>query len=104
MKRRFLLFGSTESPLVVGDRIAGSLGVRLRIHESSYRGGEYLRGEGQMIEEVIVQSNAEDDEGYLVEGDFPQFPTLVYVTQLDDLPRFESLAIDGLEILRVEVL
>ena len=104
MTRRFWLFGATESPVVISERLAQALEMDLHLHESGYRGGEYFRGEGPTAQEVIIQLNFEDEEGYLAEAEFPAVSTLVYITQSIDDRRLDSLAAEGLEILRLEEL
>jgi len=46
---------------------------------------------------LVLQRNAEDEEGYLTESDFPDWPTLVYIADstrwvdLDEMLRSSSL-------------
>ena len=73
-------------------------------HESGYRGGVYLRGSVDGLEEVIVQANFEDEDGYLVEADFADVRTLVYVTQDFESSALPDLVNLGIYVLRVEEL
>lgn len=104
MKKCFWLLGSRHDIPTVGRSLAVALGVQFVEHESSYFGGPYLRGRGPGVDEVIVQSNFEDEEGYLSEADFRDYVTLCYVTQdlgADSLPILKEV---GIDVLRVEEL
>jgi hypothetical protein len=104
MKKRFWLLGSHDDLPTVGRCLTAVLGVHLAEHESGYRGGAYLRGSGSGLEEVIVQMNFEDEEGYLAEADYPSYRTLSYVTQdLESVPLPKMVDI-GVHVLRVEEL
>jgi hypothetical protein len=101
---RYWLLGSLADPEVAGRFVGELLGVNLREHDSGYRGGVYLRGSSKWVHEVIVQANFEDDEGYLAEPAFPDYRTLIYVTEeggtLDEVfsgdPRISVLRVDEL--------
>jgi hypothetical protein len=82
--------------------LGDALGVPLAEHESGYRGGVYLRGSTNRFEEVIVQSNFEDEEGYSAEADFADYCTLTYVTQDVESGPLPSLGELGIDVLRVE--
>lgn len=104
MKKRFWLLGSHDDVATVGRCLAVALGVHLVERESGYMGGAYLRGSGSGLEEVIVQANFEDEEGYLAEADFPDYRALSYVTQeleSGPLPKMDDV---GVHVLRVEEL
>ncbi len=102
MKARYWLLGSTLDVAATGRRLAEVLMIDLRMHSSDDRGGDYMRGSGSGVEEVIVQENFRDDEGYLVEEDYPDFPTLIYITQPQNGgPPLDTASTDT-EVLRVE--
>ncbi|GAA1559270.1 hypothetical protein [Kribbella lupini] len=104
MIKRFWLLGSDDDVATVGRRLAATLGVHLVERESSYLGGAYLGGSGSGLDEVIVQANFEDEEGYLAEMDFPNYRTLIHVTQeLESRPLPKMVDI-GVHVLRVEEL
>ena len=70
-------------------------------HESAYR-GLYFRAATE-TEEVLVQANAQDDEGYLPEPRFRSWPTLVYVSGSHRWPDVERACGDvPLTLLRSE--
>jgi len=101
--RRFQLYGWRDLPLADACGVlAGATGATFDLHDSDYRGGEYYAGRGRGGEEITVQENAADDEGYLVEPDFPGHRTLAYVTTGDEDPG-RHLEAEGLELLRDEV-
>ena len=104
MTSRFWLLGAQGSLEAVGERLTRALAVELHRHESGYRGGDYLRGDGPTVQEVIVQTNFEDEEGYLAESEFPESSVLIYLTQAIDAPPLESLESEGLRVLRFEEL
>lgn len=58
--------------------LEGGIGANFVEHESGFRGGVYFRlaSDG---EEILVQPNSPDVEGYLPEPDFGHWKTLVYV-------------------------
>lgn len=75
---RFDLFGSSSMTVEeVVSRLQPDLGVAFVEHESSYRGVYYRSN--QSGEELLVQPNSPDGEGYVVEPEFEQAQTLVYV-------------------------
>lgn len=105
MTRRFDLYGCSNIAL---DDVAGLAGdvlqVVFELHDSSYRGGDYFLWRGTNGEEIILQRNFEDDEGYLSEPDNPSFSVLLYASGLGEAG-YELLAgIDGVRLLRTELL
>ena len=104
MSKRFWLLGSHDDVTTVGRCLAAALGVELVERESGYRGGAYLRGSGIGIDDVIVQENFEDEEGYLAEGTFPEYRTLAYITQEVGSAPLPSMIELGIHVLRVEEL
>lgn len=100
---RFWLLGSIDSIDSIGEQLNGVLPITLQPHSSDYHGGTYLRGEAAGWE-VIVQRNFRDEDGDLYEDDFPEYTTLVYVTQSMESERLDSLSLQGFKALRVEEL
>lgn len=100
--KRFDLYGSqTMSVEAVARSLEKSLFERFVEHESSYR-GLYFRA-GTETEEVLVQANAKDDDGYLPEPRFGSWPTLVYVNGSHRWPDVERACADvPLSLLRSE--
>jgi hypothetical protein len=78
--RTSLIFASNDEVDVAASRLATSLSVAFSLHESSFRGGEYLMAEAGGGEQVIVQRNRDDDEP----AEDVDAPTIVYV---DGTPR-----------------
>lgn len=97
---RYLIYGAHAEIAPVGDEISRMLSVELVRHDSSYRGGDYLRHNDRLME-VIVQRNFEDEEGYLAEPDFAACMTIVYISgNVHPLPTTETDV--GLILLRDE--
>ncbi|MFG1906096.1 hypothetical protein [Kribbella sp. NPDC048928] len=104
MKKRFWLWGSRQDMPTVAQRLMVGSGAHFVEHDSYYR-GVYLRGRWPGIDdEVIVQSNLEDDEGYFAEDEFREYVTLCYVTQELDAEPLPDLGEVGIDVLRVEEL
>lgn len=100
--KRFDLYGScTMSVEHVARSLESRLAQQFQEHESGYRGVYFrLVSEG---EELLVQANAEDDEGNLPEPEFGHWSTLVYVNgsqRWSDLE--QACAAVGLDLLRSE--
>jgi len=83
--KRFDLYGSRDRSLdEVASTLSHLIGTPLELHDSSYRGGDYYRNALGEPAEIIVQRNAEDEEGILTEPDHPGHQVIVYVTAPDD--------------------
>ena len=105
MMKRFDLYGSKSlSPGEAARRLAVVLEMRVEARDSDYRGGEYYLGTGDAAEKLTVQANFEDEDGYLAEPGFPSHTTLVYVTGANDVTDGRLRSVDGLSLLRTEVL
>jgi len=103
--KRFDLYGWRAMPLPQACAlIARALGVEFELHESGYRGGDYYRSARHERPEVIVQPNFEDDEGYLSEGRFADYETLVYINGSNDEVATTLASIEGLDFLRSQVI
>jgi hypothetical protein len=97
---RYELYGWKSEFLEDGAQVLSSvLGGRAEPHDSLYL-GEYYHVLVQGIDELTVQPNLEDDEGYLIEPDFAEYQTLVYVTGATDEHREAIKRIGGLDLLR----
>lgn len=101
--KRFDLFGSCSMTVAeVAFALQNGLAVKFVEHESGYRGGVYFRLASD-DEEILIQPNSPDSEGYLPESEFAHWQTLVYVNgsyRWGDLGDAFSLA--GLDLLRSE--
>ncbi|MER6386199.1 hypothetical protein ACWDBP_00220 [Streptomyces sp. NPDC001233] len=81
MVQRYCLFGSSGTDLrEVCDALEISLGVSFVGRESSFKGGRYYLARAEEFEKITVEANWVDEEGYLAEGEFSAYSTLVYVT------------------------
>jgi hypothetical protein len=78
------------------------LGVEFVLRDSMYRGGDYYRHDG-CGGDVLLQRNLEDDEGYLAEPTFPQYPILLYVSGASERYTVLLTGMSRLELLRSEV-
>ncbi|MGQ0520791.1 MAG: hypothetical protein ACT4PX_06550 [Actinomycetota bacterium] len=100
---RFELYGWRDVTLrKASELLSAAIGARFELHSSDYLGGDYFRGTGPDGARITVQPNVADDEGYLIEQDFPEHRTLVYLSDDEDGPGW-SLDLDGLELLRSEL-
>ena len=102
--KRFDLHGSVSMSVDdVVRSLEASLSATFVERESAYLGVYFrLAAEG---EEVLVQANVEDDEGYLLEPEFARWGTLVYVNGSDRWTILEQILRDlGLDLLRSETI
>jgi hypothetical protein len=75
-----LTFASTDALTNVADLLARTLGLAFELHNSGWRGGDYLLAgdwSAAYAELVYVQRN--DDLGEPAEPECAPYPTLVYV-------------------------
>ena len=80
MVARFKLFGAKGLEISeVAQLIAESLGLRMDLRESSYKGGEYFICRDESGAEITVERNALDEEGIRTEPEFSEYETLVYL-------------------------
>jgi hypothetical protein len=84
------------------EHLAAATGATFALHDSDYLGGDYFLGEGPNGERISVQENFADDEGYLMEPDFPDHATLVYVSGTDTGTGW-ALDREGFELLRSDL-
>ncbi len=102
--KRFDLYGAHNSSLEeVLDAIQHNLDSEFALHDSDYLGGEYFRSASPR-EEILVQPNSPDDEGYCPEPDFEEWPILVYVNKSERWDEVDHAMskIEGLKRLRSE--
>ena len=81
-------------------RVTRATGVEFDLHNSYFLGGDYFCGTSAGGAEVMVRPNAEDEEGELIESEFPEHRTLVYVNDCDDDTASALARVEGLEHLR----
>ncbi|MFG3494168.1 hypothetical protein [Streptomyces sp. NPDC047886] len=89
---------------VVAGRLSRELGIAFQVRESAYRGGEYFLFDLPSGGEVSVERNYEDEEGFLMEADFPDFSTLVYLSDVEDSTVVAVSRLSGFVELRREEL
>lgn len=91
--KRFDLYGACRGSLQdVRDAIEQGLGSEFALHESGFLGGEYFRSVTP-AEEILIQANTPDQEGYSPEPEFKEWAILVYVndsTRWDEVDRLMS--------------
>lgn len=100
---RTALYGTKKHSI---DGLASAIEARLGIsfeRRSSHYFGDYLLWR-TADERIAVRPNRRDDEGDLVEEDFPDVPVLVDIEDSDRWAELEGAlaGIDGLELLRSE--
>lgn len=100
---RFTLYGSMHPASVAADHVARALTVPMKAYRGRLR-GTYHRWTGSDAADVLVQANVPDEEGCPVERCHPTYPTLVYVTALDDDSHDALARVGGLRLLESEVL
>ena len=77
--KRFDLYGSCSLSVSEVASAIEERGVATFVaHDSGYKGGPYFRHKADG-EYITVQTNSVDSEGYRLEPDFEDRPTLVYV-------------------------
>lgn len=100
---RFDLYGAKGASLnSVVSAIEECLGIHLARHESSYRGGIYFRGEISGCE-IVVQWNAEDEDGCKVESEFEAYDVLVYADSVDEATVSRMRLVQEVDLLRSEL-
>jgi hypothetical protein len=94
-----LLCGFTEGALPeLAVKLERAVGLRLELHDSEMRGGDYYRYEGDG-EQIILQSNR--DNGDIAEEDFPEIPILLYIdSQMRTQEQFSRLLGPKVQLLR----
>ncbi|MEU1041920.1 hypothetical protein ACFYP4_15685 [Streptomyces sp. NPDC005551] len=82
MGHRYYLYGSGQMSLSeVCDALSVSLGASFESRHSDFKGGRYYLLRDQAFGKITVEENWEDEEGYLAEPEFPEYPTLAYVSE-----------------------
>jgi hypothetical protein len=87
----------------VADLVARALAIEFRLHNSDYLGGDYFRWQGDHYAEVEVVVNSPDDEGYLLESEVPGMQVLVFASCLDDAANETLRGLDGIELVRSDL-
>jgi hypothetical protein len=98
---RYELVGFSGDLEVAAEMVASVTGEDLEPHSSSYL-GEYFRVATADGGEIVVRENAEDEEGYLAESDFPEQRVLVYLDGVTGSISERLIATDGFSLLRSE--
>jgi len=82
--KTYLLFGIDGDDLHgARSRIERALGIRMELHESGYRCGEYYRLGDVGAEHFILQKNLDDVEGEWTEPGCMDSGLLLYVNETD---------------------
>lgn len=101
MTKRFWLLGATDSIEDVGERLSQLLDAEMRERSSSYL-GDYLRGSTAQFETIVVQRNMPDEDGRLVEEEFPDVPVLIYLTQDSEDPESPVPTFADFRVLKIK--
>lgn len=103
MSERFELYGWRSLGLEAAmQEVASTLGVTFELHDSSFRGGLYYAARGDdYADQLIVQRNFEDEDGY-AEPDFPEHASLLYVSGVSNNDMTTRMSGVGAELLRSE--
>ncbi|MFB6949048.1 hypothetical protein ACFV85_28340 [Streptomyces niveus] len=81
---KYFLYGATGSMWEVVEDLSSALGVKFEERDSSYKGGKYFLAHGEGLQEISVESNWEDEEGFAAEPNFKEYPILVYFNGVGD--------------------
>jgi hypothetical protein len=82
--KSYLLFGIQGDDLYAArSRIEDALGIKMTLHESSYRGGEYFRMGDIGAEHFILQKNFDESEGEWTEPRCKDCGVLLYANETD---------------------
>ncbi|MGP3949614.1 hypothetical protein [Streptomyces sp. 7N604] len=85
MGHRYYLYGSRGMSLTeLRDALELSLEASFELRDSSFKGGHYFLSRAQDFEKMTIETNWTDEEGYLAEEQFPDYSTLLYVTDPTD--------------------
>ncbi|MET9645558.1 hypothetical protein [Streptomyces syringium] len=105
MAEVFALYGAKFPSLheAVGI-MAAEMALKFHRHESLYRGGEYFRAQPRGFDEMTVEVNWEDSEGYLAEPDYADHSILVFVSNPSDSVKRALASIERISLLRTELL
>ncbi|WP_432081563.1 hypothetical protein [Streptomyces sp. WAC 04229] len=103
MAHSYYLYGSKSLDLqATRDSLISSLGVSFSSRESDFKGGVYHLARAQGFEKMTVEVNWVDEDGELVEQDFPEFSVLIYVTNPDEPVQSVLEEEISLQCLRIE--
>jgi hypothetical protein len=108
MTETYEVYGSKGLTLPeLRDAIEQALGIRFRLHESLYKGGDYFRVGEWGGEEIVVQLNRFEFEGEdeIAEAGFPEYPVILSIewTRRGHELQQRLATIAGLDFLRREV-
>ena len=82
MTETYEIYGSKSLAVPeVGEAVEQALEIRFRLHESDYRGGDYLRAGELGEEEIVVQLNRFEYEGEdeTAVDEFPEYPVILWI-------------------------
>ncbi|MFG2677366.1 hypothetical protein [Streptomyces sp. NPDC048445] len=82
--------------------LSSVLSLNFEERDSSYKGGEYFLARDERVQEVTVESNWEDDEGFMSEPNFKEYSTLVYFNGISDEAWELPSGLRWIVLLRVE--
>ncbi|MEU9749584.1 hypothetical protein [Streptomyces niveus] len=99
---KYFLYGATESMRKVVEDLSSALRLRFEERDSSYKGGKYFLAHGEGFQEISVESNWEDEEGFASEPNFKEYPILVYFNGVGDEARNLLSELRVIVLLRVD--
>ena len=98
---RFDVYGWASKCLGVACRqVEDVLGVKFELHDSSYHGGSYYLWRGNSSEELIIQCNFQDEEGYWYEQENLSQQVLLYASAMSDCDYDLLASMEGVSLLR----
>ena len=88
----------------VSQLVAATLSVDFSPNECPQRRTTYYRAYWRLVDDLTVHANTFDLDGTLIEPEFPDFPTLVYVAGANEATERLLDDVPGLTLLRTESL
>jgi hypothetical protein len=83
------------------DKVEGSLGLSLVLHESEYHGGNYFRYDADNVS-LLLQENFVEDDGERTEAEFPDSRLLIRIDgSVEVVSRMEATLTEGGASIRV---
>ena len=89
--KTYMLFGFPDEDLqTTREAVEAALGIRMVLHESSYRCGDYFRSGDVGSEHFILQKNFDDVEGEWMDPTFPDCGILLYANETNRGPEIRD--------------
>ena len=88
--KTYMLFGFGADDLQAArEAVEAALGIRMVLHESSFRGEYFVFGDAGS-EHFVLQTNFDDVEGEWAESAFPNYGILLYANETNRGPEIRD--------------